>query len=375
MKKQAAFLGIAVIAVFLLTTGCGSKVKPGTAAINRPVVTGVTVAAAKRTALDDFYETSGTVKAKTVSAVASKVMGNITAILVKEGDRVRKGQVLLTIDDRDVAPKVRSAQAGYEEALQSMAVAGQNQSLMTTTYERYKQLYDDKVVSQQEMDQVENQKKVADLELERQRQSVTQARAGVAEAQAYYDFTRVVAPIAGVVAAKKADVGSMAVTGVPLLIIDDNTTYTVEADLAESLADKINTGMTVNVFIDSLERQVTGKVTEVAPAIDPAARKFHVKIEIPGGGLKSGLYARIRIPVGRREGILVPAGAIVTKGQLTGVYTVDSQGVISYRIVKTGKEYGKQIEIVAGIQPGDKVVVEGADKAVDGGIVKEVNSQ
>ena len=98
------------------------------------------------------------------------------------------------------------------------------------------------------------------------------------------------------------------------------------------------------------------------------SRSFIVKIAIKGDGLRNGFYGKVSIPIGVKEAILVPKGAVVEKGQLTGVFTVAQSSVMKYRLVRTGRSYGDKVEIISGLNPGDQVVVEGTERAVDGGL-------
>lgn len=375
MKKWNLILFVIIIMASFVGAGCSNKVKPGSADVNRPLISGVTTTDVKSTIVDEYNETAGTIKAKNVSVIASKVMGTVTGILVKEGDRVTAGQKLVTIDDRDVLAKVTVAQAGYREAVIALGMTQENKSLASTTYERYRQLYQENAISQQQMDQVATQGKVAELDFQRVQESVNRAQASLNEAQTYYDFTQLVAPTAGVITVKKIDIGSMAVPGVTLLILDDDSAYTLEADVDESIAGKIMLGMTTDIRVDSLAQSIQGVIAEISPAIDPTARKIHIKIHVTGTGLKSGLYAHVKIPTNKKETIVVAKTAIVEKGQLTGVYVVNEKGLIVYRIVRIGKTYDKEVEILSGLTIGEKIIVAGLEKVVDGGVVKEVTGQ
>lgn len=352
-RKLTSYL---LIFSLLLLFGCKDKVKPGTAEVKRQAVTGVTLAEVHPTQVDEYYETSGTVRAKTISVIASRVMGTVTSVKVKEGDRVHAGQVLMTIDDRDVAQRVKAAEKTVE-------AAKQNKSLMDITYQRYKNLHDEKAISQQEIDQIETQKKVSDMEYER-------AKAMLAEAQIYHGFTRISAPTSGVVTEKKIELGSMAVPGIPILTVEDNSYFRIEANVDERLSGKLKIGMPVDVIIDSIGQEAKGRITEIIPAVDPMSRTFLIKIDLKMPSLKTGLYGKVLIPEGKREAILVPQKAIVEKGQLVGVYVVDDKGVITYRLIKAGKKYGEQIEVLSGLNGGEKIIVDGVEKAVDGGIIK-----
>lgn len=350
------FCCLLLSAYSLLLMGCKDKVKPGSAEVKRQTITGVTLSEIHPVEVDEYYETSGTVRAKTISVIASRLMGTITSIKAKEGDRVHAGQVIMTIDDRDVAQRVKAAEKAVE-------AAKQNKSLMDITYQRYKNLHDEKAISQQEIDQIETQKKVSDMEYER-------AMAMLAEAQVQHGFTRITAPTSGVITEKKIELGSMAVPGAPLLTIEDNSYFRIEANVDERLSGKLKVGMPVDVIIDSIGQQAKGRISEIIPAVDPMSRTFLIKIDLKMPLLKTGLYGKVLIPEGKKETILVPQKAIVEKGQLVGVYVVDNKGIITYRLIKAGKKYGEQIEILSGLSGGEKIIVDGVEKAVDGGIVK-----
>ncbi len=356
--------------IFLLFGGCRDKIEPGTVEVKRPPVSGVTTAAVASTQVDAYYETSATIKAKTTTMVASKIMATVNALHVKEGDAVTVGQLLMVLDDRDITQKIQAARAAYEEAVRALASAKENRALADITYQRYKNLYDEKALSQQELDQVETRKKLADHEYERLRQMVKRSEAGLAETKVYGTFTRITAPISGVVTKKSVDLGDMAVPGTPLLTIEDPASFRLDAEVDEHLAGKLNAGGPVDVFIPSLAEQVRGTITEVVPAVDPRSRSFLVKITLPPEGLQSGLYAKARIPVGKKEAILLPREVVVEKGQLTGVYVVDQHNVVTYRLVKLGDRYGDAVEILSGLKPHERVITAGLANAIDGGVLQ-----
>lgn len=354
----------------ILAVGCKGKIKEGKVEVQRPVVRDVLVSEVKRSSVEDYHETSGSVKAQNVAVISSRIMGEVTALNVKDGDFVKTGQTLLTVDDRDIAEKIKAAEAGYKEALKGLEAAKQNRALVDITYQRYKKLHDERALSQQELDQIETQKKVADIEYERAQEIVNRAKAGLSEAKVYQGYTRVAAPFSGIVTEKKVEKGSMAVPGSPLLTIEDTSSYRIDINVDERFSGIIKRGMPVDVMIDSIGLQTKAKVSEVVPAIDPMSRTFLVKINLKASGLRSGLYARVRIPVGGRETILIPAKAVVEKGQLTGVYTVDDKGVISFRPVRTGKNYGENIEVLSGLNQGEKAITGGVEKVIDGGMIQ-----
>ena len=187
-------------------------------------------------------------------------------------------------------------------------------------------------------------------------------------------FARITAPFAGVVTDRRIDPGSMASPGMHLLTVEDISSFSIETQADERLINRIAVGMPVEVAIESIGRSVTGRVVEASPSVDPVSHTFYVKVEMADPALRSGLYAKVRFPLGQRQALLVPADSIVSKGQLTGVYVADEKGLLSYRLIKTGKQTSSGIEILSGISAGDRLVVKGAKTAVDGGRMAEVKS-
>ena len=334
-------------------TGC--EARPGKEEIQLPSVTGVTITAMTPVQTDEVYETSGTIRSERTSIVSTRVMGAVTSLMVREGERVKAGQLLLTIDDRDARERMNAAAMALESSRQ-------NRDLNEITWKRYYALFEQKIISTQEMDQIEAKRNMANADLER-------SRAMAEEAKTFLAFTRIVAPAAGVVTKKQIDIGSMASPGMPLMVIEALGDAYAEAAIDEGLSGKIKTGMPVEVTIDALGMRLNGKVRDILPDISPSSRSFIVKIGLPDKELKSGLYVRVKIPVGKKEVLLVPAGAIIRKGQLTGVYVVDAKGVISYRLIREGLKSAQGTEVLSGLYPQERIITSGIDNAVDGGII------
>lgn len=375
MNKTADFLFFIISLSFftmmtMLNSGCKGKAMEGKVQVERPSVTGVVVSEVSISSVDDYYETSGTVRARNIATVSSRMMGEVTAINVKEGDTIKAGQTLLIVDDRDVNERIKAAEAGYKEALKGLEMAKQNRALVDITYKRYKRLHDEKAISQQELDQIETQKKVSDLEYERAEETVNRAKAALSEARVYHGYTRVTAPFSGVITEKRIERGSMAVPGSPLLTIEDTSSYQIVVNVDERFSGLINKGMPALILIDSLGLEIKGTISEVVPSVDPMSRTFIVKIDIKAPQLKSGLYGKVRIPTGKRETMIIPLRAVVEKGQLTGVYAVNREGIISFRPIRTGKTLGDNIEVLSGLNPGERIVTDGISRVIDGGVIR-----
>lgn len=368
-----------------------------------PIVSGLKVDIVQASMMDDYYEAVGTVRAKNSSVVAAKIMGNITALHVREGDVVRAGQVLVEIENRDAGIQLQKTRAGVREAQDSLeeverniraaesarAAALANERLAKATFGRYQMLFERRSVSPQEFDENRARYEVAKAESERAdrmlqvvkaRRSqvqarIDQAKADVANAQVYAGYSRLAAPIAGVVVSKQADVGSMAMPGTPLLTIENSSHYQLEASVEESQLTKIGLHDRARVVIEAVgAAEVEGTVEEIVPAADPASRSYIVKVGLPnvsGAQFRSGLYGKARFITGQRKVLAIPQVAIVQQGQLTGAFVVDQSGVARLRLIKTGTNFGDRLEVLSGLTEGEQIVSEGVKAIRDGTRVRD----
>jgi RND family efflux transporter MFP subunit len=371
-KKQVLVtIAIAVVAVAATVWTTCYLCRLRTAPEKRAIVSGVTVAVVTPADVDEYFETAGTLNAKVVSQVASRVMGTVTALKVKQGDKVRAGEVLLEIDSKDLNERYKAAQAASDEAAKSLDAARERKSLAETTYERYKRLVAENAVAKQQFDEVESQKKVAEADLERAAAAASRAASNLEEARVTLGYGKVTAPSDGVVTWRNIEEGSMARPGVPLITVEDTSQFRVDINVDERLAGLIKVGMPVDVNVESIGEKVKATVMEVVPSVDPASRTFLVKLLVPNSPrLVTGLHARVYIKTGTRKALLVPEAAVVRKGQLTGIYVVGQDDVVSYRLIRVGKAYDDKVEVLSGLDAGERVITKGAEKAVDGGVLE-----
>jgi membrane fusion protein, multidrug efflux system len=391
---------ILMIIATLLTISCSQKTEPEQ---TPPIVAGLKIETQQTSLVDDYYEAVGTVQAKNKSVVAAKVMGNIVALHVREGDVVRAGQTLIEIDNRDAGIQLQKTQAGMREVQDSLeeversiraaesarAAAQASERLAKTTLERYETLFQRRSVSPQEFDEVRAKYEIARAESERadrllqataarqkqMRARIDQAKADVANARVYAGYSRIAAPIDGVVVSRQADVGYMATPGMPLLTIENGASYQLHASVEESKLGTIHLNDQAHVLLDALGgTDLMGRVEEIVPAADPATRSYIVKVALANAGdihLRSGLYGKARFVTGQRKILSVPQTAITQQGQLAAVFVVDQAGVARLRLVKTGKVFGDRIELLSGLNDGEQIVTEGLPSLRDGVRVRE----
>jgi len=386
MTRRRSYGARAAAAAVILSmaaglSACGGKGKQE-AEVPRPVVRDVEVVVVRSVPRETMAEALGTVRARTTAAVAPQVTGRLTGVAVSEGSAVAAGALLATIDDATVRARfsteegaVAEAEAAREEADGAISQAEAGKVLAEKTYDRFRTLLEGKVVTRQEFDEVEMRRTVAVKELERAQRKreqvsakITQARGRADAARAMLAWTRVTAPFAGVIVEKRADVGSMAIPGVPLFTLEDPRRHRIEAFVPETYLPLLRKGTPVRVVLDADPgNPVSAVVTEIDPAIDPASRTFTVKADLPPGRARSGQSGKVRFAAGKGTVLAVPKRAITRAGGSDGVFTVGAADNVAHlSMVTLGAEEGDRVEVLSGLEDGARVALSPVDKLTDG---------
>ncbi|MBI3645036.1 MAG: efflux RND transporter periplasmic adaptor subunit [Acidobacteriales bacterium] len=347
-------------------SGCSSDRQPATAVPE--TVRNVSVLAVQRADVPDVLEAVGTIRAAQTSQLASQMMGNIVEIRVHEGDRIQRGQVLAVIDDAQPRAAVDRATAAENAAAQELTASESALALAESTLKRYQNLYEKKSVSPQEFDEVKARYQGALAQRDMTRAGQAQVKAALAQAHTALGYTRILAPFDGVVTEKKADPGTLASPGLPIFTVEDLKRYRLEATVNENDLRYVRMGEPVPVLVDALDStEQKGKVVQIVPTADPGSRSFLVKIEMPSDSrLRSGLFGRAQFSRGRRPSLLVPQTAVVERGQLQAVYVLDPNKIANLRYVTLGKTSGSEVEVLAGLQEGERLVAKPGDLDLNG---------
>lgn len=305
----------------LVLAGCERTATPPAADLPPVKVQTVAVQPQK---VPDIYEVVGTVRPKVGATVSPKVMATIQQIPVKPGDAVKAGDVLAQLDDREMRAAFERAQSDYD---------------------RYKRLLEQGVSTAAEFQSAEERYRVA---------------------KAALSYTSITAPYDGIVADKLCEIGDLAVPGKPLFSVEQPTDYRLEAYVPERYGSAVPVGATVHVIVEAVGGECDATVGEVVPANDPVSRSFLIKVDLHRRKpLKSGLFGRAQIVVGERSGLFVPKTAVRERGQLTFVF-IAQDGRARMRLVRTGKPTGDRVELLSGVEPGEKIVVNADGGLVDG---------
>ena len=326
---------LSAVVLVLVLGGCSKK--PG-----EPVREDQIPAAAVRVQTAEFKphsateEVTGSVRARLHSVIEAKVVGRIEKMHAVPGQVVKQGAALIQLDAREVEAKLDQAKAVRDQSERDL--------------QRYSALLANKVTTQAEFEAVQSRNRVA--------------KAALAEAETAMGYMTIIAPFDGVITRQAADVGDLAAPGKALLEMEDPSVLRFEADVPEAIIGAIEAGAILNVRVGALE--ASGTVSEIAPAAEMQSRTVPVKLDLsPVRDLRSGQFGRVAVPVSQTSVLRIPSSAVVTRGQMEIVFAVQD-GRARLRLVKTGKRFGNEVEIVSGIENKEQIVVENVTRLIDG---------
>ncbi len=332
--------GTLAVALGLLATGCHESA-PTRATAPTPAPVEIQVAEARPAVHRAVEEVVGTVRARVRVVVEAKVSGRVEELPATPGLAVRKGELLVRLDAREIRARVEQAQAVLQQAERELA--------------RFATLLGQEAVTRAEYDAVEARQRVA--------------RAALTEAQTMLGDAVIVAPWDGVVTRKLAETGDLAVPGRPLLEIEDPASLRFEADFPESLAGRARVGDLLPVRLASMAQPLEGRVGEIEPTSDPVSRTFRVKLDLPPSAatnVRAGWFGRVSVPAGESTLLAIPSEAVLTRGQLEFAHVIDGDGRARLRLLRTGKQWGDLVEVLAGLEAGERIATRGGSGLVDG---------
>lgn len=324
-----------------------------------PKLTPIAVKVSKIAASDqtDYISASGKIEATNSANLSTRMMGFVQRMNVKVGDDVKKGEVLLSINNTDLLAKKAQVEASIIQA-----TAGYDNA--KKDFERFKTLFDQGSASQKELDDMTTRHEMAKAGLEAAEQMK-------AEVQAQFAYANIKAPFSGVVANTFIKEGDMANPGMPLVTIESLGELEVTAMVSESDIDHIETGSEVKVFVKTADQVLQGVVTEVSHSAKNTGGQYLVKVNLPktDGGVLPGMFVNVQFPVSGKSAnarVLLPIKALVKQGQLTGVYTLGADNVAILRWLRTGKVYGSEVEVLSGLAQGEEYILTAEGKLFNG---------
>ncbi len=353
-------LGVAAGTFFL--NACSTPSEKGVPTVANAVVR--VKVASPSTGSTPGLTVSGKVASEQSVILSTRLMGYISMLTVKVGERVRKGQVLATISSDDLQARRAQSEAMIAEAEAAFNTAQKDQ-------QRFGTLYEQQSATARELDN-------ASLQLRSAKSRLDAARQLRNEIAASLGYARLTAPFNGTITQKLADAGNMANPGMPILALESGKPYEVKASIPENAVSHVIPGSGVTITIGAAQKVLRGTISRISPSSEFNGGQYDMTVQLSGAdqeGLLSGMYATVFIPTGPQgttsdNRVWVPQSAIVYKNQLAGLYTVGHNGTALLRWVRLGRKAGEQVEVLSGLAKNEQFIEHAEGKLVNGAAVK-----
>jgi multidrug efflux pump subunit AcrA (membrane-fusion protein) len=391
MKSRALIL--VAFSGLLIQIACSDKQDSHSGAAMQPVPAGI--ASVRYESIQAFVEAPGTVQPRNRISLSSQINGFVREMNVRVGDIVKEDQTLATLDARDAQSQKAAAQAAIDEAqaalsearkarqaaLEMQAAAKASTELASQTFNRYQKLFESHSVSPQELDEVRMRRDAGVAELasreamvaaaeDRIKQveaKISQAKAQAGRTDVMLSWTEIKAPSSGRIVQRLADPGTAIFPGTPLLVIESIDKPQVLADIPTEHSGILRTGATVRLRNTETGTVAEGRISEIVPQSDPATHSIQFKIDLPSNfPMPSGQFVKVEAPAGNRNVLLAPRASIRQAGQLTGIFVVDAASKAHFRLVKAAPYDAERVEVLSGLEPGEKIISKLSDQIVDG---------
>ena len=338
---RSSLTAATLAALSLALAGCGHGRAGRSSAAQAPALASIVVRA-QRIPLERFVD--GTVEAVNQATVSAQTSGRVVAIYYDVGDVVPAGAVIMRLKGTEQRAGLQAAQAALTEARARDAEAQANYQRIAAMFQRH-------VVSKAQYDQATANRDAAAGRLQAARAGVVAAREGVG-------YTEVRAPYGGIVGKRLVEVGETVNPGTPLMTGLSLNQLRVDTYVPQSDVMQVSRLKQAAIYVG--ERRIPGTKITIFPEAATASGTFRARIDVPAGtlDLAPGMYVRVGLVIGSAERILVPASALVVHSEVTGLYVLDSKGRPALRYVRPGRRIGDQIEILAGLAPGERVALD-----------------
>jgi RND family efflux transporter MFP subunit len=362
IKMSKKIITILTISTFLFIS-CGKDTKE---VVNDEQVISVKVNGIAANNNNEFVTASGKIEAENSANVSTRMMGYVTKVHVKVGQKVGAGQLLVSINNTDLQAKKAQVDASILQA-----TAGYNNA--KKDYERFTNLFAQQSASQKELDDMTSRYEMAKANLEGARQMRN-------EVMAQFSYSNITAPFSGEITNTFVKEGDMANPGMPLLSIEGASHLQVTAMVSESDITSIKNGMAVKVLVKSTNQELTGTVSEVSGSAKNTGGQYLVKVNLnkTEGKVLSGMFVNVQFPIENKpqtsivesDKVLVPESALVRQGQLTGIYTIGNKNTAILRWLRIGKSFGNQVEVLSGLSNNEQYIISADGKLYNGVKVK-----
>ncbi|WP_324026223.1 efflux RND transporter periplasmic adaptor subunit [Maribacter sp. BPC-D8] len=353
--KNKKYIITAILGATILFSSCGNDDKK--AEVDNSPAVAVQTKTVSEDSSSPFLTVSGKIEAAKSANISTRMMGYVDKIYVGVGDKVNKGQLLMSVNNADVSAQLAQVNAGITEAEAAYTNAEKD-------FNRFTALFQENSASQKELDDITANYNMAKARVE----SAKQMKNGV---NAQMGYANIRAPFNGVVTNKFINAGDMANPGMPLMEVESPGSYQVLAMVPESEILAVKNDTEVSVQIKALNKSIKGKVTEVSTSSKNTGGQYMVKVILDKTDVQilSGMYATVQFPIARKttsSAVMIPVEAIVKKGQLSGIYTVSQSNTALLRWLRLGRTFGDQVEVLSGLSADEQYIVSAEGKLFNG---------
>lgn len=354
MKNIITLLSASLILMF---SSCGSEETKTPKKEKTPII--VHMNSNSINTNSSYLSTSGKIEALKSATISTRMMGSVSTIHVSVGQQVKKGQLILSIENSDILAKKAQIKSGIIQATASLKNAEKD-------YKRYEKLIASESTSQKEMDDMTTRYDMAKAQL-------NSALAQQKEINAQLEYSMLKAPFDGIITNKYIEEGNMANPGMPLLEIENTVQFKILTSIPESQIGTISLDTKVRVLVKSLNTEYEGVITEIGSSSKNSGGQYLVKIMLEKQPkLLSGMYTTIHFfndEITKNKNVFVPNSALVTRGQLTGIYTVSESNTAILRWVRLGVKKENSVEILSGLNASEKYIVSAEEKLYNGAAI------
>jgi membrane fusion protein, multidrug efflux system len=286
----------------------------------------------------------GTIEAVNQGTLSAQTSGRVLEVLYDVNDFVPADAVIIRLGNTE-------QKAGLGEADAALTEATAREAEVRSRFERVAGLFEDRAVSRQQYDQALADRDAAGARLAAARAALASAREGVS-------YTEIRAPYAGVVTRRHVEVGESVQPGTPLMSGLSLQYLRVAVELPQSVVERVRVQRKATVYVGG--RRVEAKSLTLSPQASAESNTFLARLELPenAADLYPGMFVKVAFVVGEAERLLIPAGAVVERSEMTAVYVEDAERRVALRQLRLGHRFDDQVEVLAGLEAGETIVTD-----------------
>ena len=354
-KNNIVLVWILAMSMSFILSGCNQETDM---AVNKePTVHALSVIMVMNEEIPVYYSTIGSVISDDRIQITSRITGYIHEISVREGQKIRKGDLLVSLDYMDIEGAIQQAEAGVNKSRSALKDA-------QIDFQRYEVLFKEGSVAENTLRKIRLQRDIS-------RETLRAALAALKTAKSQRQYILIKSPVDGVVVERQKRAGDLAAPGLPIISIESEKALLFKSFVPESQIQKLVQDDKVTVFIDALNKTLSGHISRIIPSGDPVTRSYEIKIGLNDTtGLLPGMFGRVRFQIGTETSPVIARSAVVERGGLHGVFVVDADQYARFRWLRFGREWPDHLQVQLGLSQGERIVANNVSLIHDGDFIK-----